>query len=275
MIGGIGLCGFLLALGLGQYHLPSRSFDYLRNLGLGSIRPETMIINVFRGLFTGKASNGRFARAVVLANLPQPLLSLVYLLYNSLFTCMYAEHEWSQLAHQRKGLRVSGMPKGTQRSSHFLTLPWKFGIPILGLSAVLHWLVSQALFIIAIDRRGPLGLPANEEPTPWSGRSVEFKHISLGWSPIALIVFMMICGCMPIPIVILGLQRYKSGPPRFVGNSAVLAAACLVAPDEDGSKIAQGHVQWGVVRHPENGVAGHCALSGLDRPLPEEGLIYD
>ncbi|KAL8722996.1 MAG: hypothetical protein Q9225_000612 [Loekoesia sp. 1 TL-2023] len=42
---------------------------------------------------------------VIIANIPQVILSYVYILFNSLYTCMVAGHEWTQFAKHRKTLR--------------------------------------------------------------------------------------------------------------------------------------------------------------------------
>src|SRR6185312_6672946 len=94
---------------------------------------------------------GNFLLIVMLANLVQPGLSFVYFSYNGLFTSMATALEWDSYARNRKGLRVSKDPQGKQREYSFLQLPYKFAVPLLLLSGLLHWLVSQSLFLITID----------------------------------------------------------------------------------------------------------------------------
>ena len=50
----------------------------------------------------------------------------------------------------RKTLRVSA-PEGIQRSSYFVSMPWRYGIPLISAMFLLHWLISQSVFVFAVD----------------------------------------------------------------------------------------------------------------------------
>ncbi|BCS26984.1 uncharacterized protein APUU_60032A [Aspergillus puulaauensis] len=92
----------------------------------------------------------------LIANTPQAIFSVLYFVFNSVFTTMGLSAEWSDYAVHRKGLRVSTTPKGAQRSTYFLSLPSRYGIPVLVLSTLIHWLMSQSLFLVAVHARaGP------------------------------------------------------------------------------------------------------------------------
>lgn len=58
-------------------------------------------------------------------------------------------NEWAGFAAERKTLRVS-FPRGIQRSSYFISVPLRYGIPIMALFATEHWLLSQSAFIIRV-----------------------------------------------------------------------------------------------------------------------------
>lgn len=73
---------------------------------------------------------------------------MLYLANNSLLTCQLVSEEWAGYAKERKTLRVSH-PVGIQRSSFFISMPMKYGIPLLAANATLHWLVSQSLFLVS------------------------------------------------------------------------------------------------------------------------------
>ncbi|KAF2175728.1 hypothetical protein K469DRAFT_743214 [Zopfia rhizophila CBS 207.26] len=134
------LVSFLLGLGL--HALPDgKSLPALARLGYGAVDPRAIIDWPIRDTVSN----------VLLANLAQPILSFLYFSYNGLFTCMLLGYEWSQYAHRRKGLRVSRAPSGEQRSTYFLQLPYRFALPLMVLSGVLHWLVSQSIFLVSID----------------------------------------------------------------------------------------------------------------------------
>jgi hypothetical protein len=82
----------------------------------------------------------------VLANLPQLALSIAYLAYNGLFTRMISEREWALFSVRFQPLRVS-RPKGLQESSYRLQIPLRWSIPLVVTSGVLHWLLSNCLYI--------------------------------------------------------------------------------------------------------------------------------
>ena len=170
-------------LGCGVKGTPSQGFSSLLSLGLGTVTTQTVI-------FWELPSSGTdgFLSSVLVANMPQLILSFAYFTYNALFTSMLAGLEWSQMAWQKKSLRVSQKPQGEQRSSYFLQLPYRYAIPLSGCSAVMHWLTSQSIFLIAVERYDPLGNPM---PADASG-VIEGEHYTCGWSPLA--VLLVICG---------------------------------------------------------------------------------
>lgn len=96
-----------------QYLGMNFAFSIVRDLGIGKPSGST-IIEPGRGVMP----------LVLLANAPQLVLSSLYILCNCLFTCMLAVAEYSDFATERKPLRVS-WPKGNQRSTYWLSLPYR------------------------------------------------------------------------------------------------------------------------------------------------------
>jgi hypothetical protein len=84
--------------------------------------------------------------ATLLANSAQIVLTFSYLLYNVLFTRLLAAKEWASMSMSFKPLRVTA-PRGQQVSSYRLQLPYSYSVPLLGLSTLLHWLVSNSIFL--------------------------------------------------------------------------------------------------------------------------------
>lgn len=82
------------------------------------------------------------------ANIWQAILSLLYLAYNALLTCMIVGDEWSHFASRRKPLRVTH-PRGIQRSTYFISMPYRYGVPLMIANTVLHIMISQSLFIVS------------------------------------------------------------------------------------------------------------------------------
>ena len=71
---------------------------------------------------------------------------------------MLVGNEWAGYSAERKNLRVT-FPQGMQSSAYFISLPLKYGIMLTGLMALLHWTVSQSIFVIRIDSQWSDGSP--------------------------------------------------------------------------------------------------------------------
>lgn len=72
-------------------------------------------------------------------------ISIAYLAYNGLFTRMLSEREWASFRAEFNVLRVS-RPRGAQRSTYRLQLPYRWSIPLILASGTLHWLVSNCVY---------------------------------------------------------------------------------------------------------------------------------
>jgi hypothetical protein len=66
-------------------------------------------------------------------------------------TVMSLARELPRYGLRQNGLRVSTNPRGAQRSTYFLQLPYRFGIPIIVATSVLHWLLSQSIFLVSTE----------------------------------------------------------------------------------------------------------------------------
>ena len=62
---------------------------------------------------------------------------------------MLVSDEWAGYQKTRKTLRVS-FPEGIQRSSYFISMPLRYGIPLTVSMALLHWTVSQSVFVVRV-----------------------------------------------------------------------------------------------------------------------------
>jgi hypothetical protein len=69
--------------------------------------------------------------------------------FNAILSCQLLAAEWAQFGYERKTLRVSH-PKGIQRGSFFISMPLRYGLPIMAVFVVLHWLISQSAFVIRV-----------------------------------------------------------------------------------------------------------------------------
>ena len=151
----------------------SRHISNLWDLGFGALSPFTFIyIGLPHDDPAGLISN------VLVANLPQFILSVLYIFYNGMISAFLVQREFSRMNSMKpmKPLRVSE-PLGIQRGSYFISLPLRYGIPLYTTSAIMHWLISRSLFLARVTAFFP-----NGEVDAHSSFS------TCGYSPIALFV---------------------------------------------------------------------------------------
>ena len=279
------ICVALLVYGI-QHIVGLKTHNAIFALGIGTIHFETLISSIT----PSQGTNGLISNALV-ANAPQLILSVLYFAMNGVLTCMVSGQEWSEFAYQRKGLRVSNRPAGAQRCTYFLSLPYRYMLPFMGISTILHWLVSQSLFLVV--------LRTYCDSLTWCPLSAQYGADSGGaafgmcWSPLGVVLTLVVGTGMAGYVLMLGLRRYKPGLPLAAGNSAVISAACH--PTEHGS-YSEGYVgaemsvegerllgeekmplQWGVTGRLEDLKSEeiwHCAFTAGRVGLPEEGQIY-
>lgn len=261
------VCAVLLIWGISAIKGP-KDIGTLWKLGLGAVSARTLIN------WAGLGGPSTLVTNVLLANIAQPVLSFIYFSYNGIFTCMLAEREWNQFARKAKSLRVSGIPSGFQRSTYFLQLPYRFAIPIMLLSGVLHWLVSQSIFLVAIETYSQ-DKQYKQSYDITQNSDIEPEQLTCGYSPIAIMFVIILTVVMMLFGVGVGLQRYESGMPVAGSCSVVLSAACHVEDDNTaGSKMALKPVQWGVIRSGGEHDVGHCGFSDTEVTFPQEFAMY-
>ena len=114
----------------------SRHNSDLWDLSFGALSPFTFIyIGLPHDDPSGLISN------VLVANLPQLVLSVLYVFYNGMISTFLVQHEFSRMNSMRKPLRVSE-PLGIQRGSYFISMPLRYGILLYATFAIMHWLIS-------------------------------------------------------------------------------------------------------------------------------------
>ncbi|RMZ86815.1 hypothetical protein DV736_g5959, partial [Chaetothyriales sp. CBS 134916] len=199
--------------------------------------------------------------SILIANLPQTILSFLYLNLNGLLTSMFLADEWNDFARERKTLRVS-TPQGRQRSNHFLQLPYRMGVPLMVLSGLLHWLISQSIFLAIVSEYTPLG----DLATP-------VAIATCGFSPVAMLTLLLVGGVTIATVIGLGRLRYNGNIP-LVGSCSVAIAAACHRPTWDVDAYLNP-VQWGAVPggERETGV-GHCCFTSGDVEEPLLGKMY-
>ncbi|KAG2413845.1 hypothetical protein HFD88_003034 [Aspergillus terreus] len=228
--------------------------------GLGRPNPMTVMqVFIYRG-------PGQFWGAVILANSWQLEISILYLLYNTLLTRLCIAVEWSHYGSERKPLRVS-CPKGMQRSTYFLSLPFRYSVPLSACLLLLHWLVSQSVFLARSAAFLPSGEPID------SDSSSRACYSTMG------IIFSLVTGIvLVVALVGIGFQRTTFLLPPVSTCSAAISAACHQPEgDRDAALLP---VKWAVVVPSNEGtqppVVGHCSLTTLaNAEGPVKGRSYE
>ena len=178
---------------------------------------------------------------------------------------MLLAQEWNDYSYHRKPLRVTS-PVGVQRSTYRLQLPYRYSIPLLIVSGLLHWLVSQSIFIARVTTFDTTDMIDNSESIS-----------TCGYSPIAIITLLIFGFIICLLEAAVGFRRFRPGMP-FVGScSAAISAACH-HPEED-YDAALKPIKWGAVGEeiPDEAlgrVYGHCAFTSYEVKEPVEGHWY-
>ncbi|KAF2648043.1 hypothetical protein K491DRAFT_699231 [Lophiostoma macrostomum CBS 122681] len=216
-----------------------------------SVLPFTMSSFSTRGVLTN----------ALLANTPQLLLSSAYFSVNRLCTSICFAREWNGFARAKKGLRVTA-PSCEQRGTHFLQMPYRWAVPLAVASGVLHWLLSQTLFLVRFEKRG------------LSGALYPGSLCACGYSPLSLLVFTVCFVALCLVIFGLVVMPMRVHVPLASHCSLVVSAACH-PPVGDGYAHL-GKVQWGAVRvDKEDGdEVGHCTFPRGVVGAPMEGEMY-
>jgi hypothetical protein len=245
----LSVVGFLLRLaGVG---FSAYGDDTLKAGGFGAITSRTMI----RTRLPSAGSHGLLANILV-ANMPQLIFSCLYLLYNGMFTSMCQAHEYSNYSVRRKPLRVTS-PRGDQRSTHWLQLPYVYSVPLLVASAVLHWSISQSIFFVGVD--------------VYEGTEY-YSNFGLGFSVQPIILDIVLGSVMLFVLVGVGFRKLQGKIPLANSNSFAIAAACH-PPKEDKDATFKG-VMWGEVHTGSDSEVGHCSFTSMEVTAPVEGKMY-
>ena len=175
---------------------------------------------------------------------------------------MASAKEWNDLGEKRKGLRVT-RPEGSQRSTYFLQLPYKWAIPLLFTSGILHWLLSQSFFLVRLDL-------VNRENVIVE----EASQSACGFSIMSLLIFFIVALLLVCAIGRIGLQHLEQKMPFAASCSLVISAACH--PPEQDVDAQVKEVKWGVVEEQTQQGYAHCSITAMptkERALVE-GMLY-
>lgn len=212
--------------------------------------------------------------AVVVANIPQLVIIVSYYCYNAVLTSILAAAEYSSYGVKRKALRVTWPIKDSQqRSTYWLSVPYRYVVPILGLHMILHWLISQSIFYLVLIPYLP-----DDQPNP------ENMMSSLGYSSTPIFLSILVGAIMVLTLFVLAFRKFKSAMPLAASSSAAISAACHPPKDEDLDTAALGLLKWGQTISPPAWMMervhsiddqhGHCSFTSLDTVSPSLTKMY-
>ncbi|KAM0813070.1 putative DUF6536 domain-containing protein [Seiridium cardinale] len=192
-----------------------------------------------------------YTGALMVANAPQLLLSLCYFSYNTFFTRLAVEKEWNAYSLKYTPLRVS-YPAGEQFSHYRLQLPYKYSMPLLAVSVLLHWLVSNTIYIF-INEGGYWKITGVGEDVARQFGVGPDAVVALGYSPPAILTVFVVSVVLCIIPVVWSLRKVKGDMISGGTNSLVISAACHAVASQrtlcrDGSTKSKNHAQGGYER---------------------------
>lgn len=177
---------------------------------------------------TSKKWPANFLLSKITANLPQVALSLSYFSYSALFTRLQAETEWNGFSVDYKPLRVT-CRQGEQLSTYRLQLPYRYSIPLLTTSILLHWLVSNTIYMSVAEGGYYSSGDGNDEIFVERYGLSSDAYIGIGFSSGAILLVLCIAILLLFIPIILAWRKYKGVMVVAGANSMVISAACHVS----------------------------------------------
>lgn len=223
-------------------------------------------------------------QGVVIANSAQFIITLCYYFYNSLLTRMLLSAEYSSYGVERKPLRVTWPTKGSQqRTTYWLSIPYRYGIPSLLLFTILHWLVSQGIYFV-------LGFPYDTN----GNMMYELKTSRPLFSYMPLSCAGVLLAILGIMIIAVSFRRLKSEIPLAGTCSAAISASCHVPESARTDTVAHCKLMWGETDAPltdspltftfniedqydndnDHGPKGHCSFTPSEARKPSREKVY-
>ncbi|KAL2887514.1 hypothetical protein HOO65_050635 [Ceratocystis lukuohia] len=214
----------------------------------------------------------------LLSGLPHLFPAILYMVTDALVSTYFVSHEMSQYAssNRPKYLRLSsGVLRGNQTSSLYITIPFKWSWAIITIFIGLSFVVSQSIFMISIKYL----------PSPLTSDQTLHETPGIGMSGIGMVLFIAILGLLLFLIVGLGMRRADPFPmskaSTFSGNpmvlrggtcSAVISSRCHTLGRSD---ISSEALVWGVVQEGDGaGIPGHAAFSYKEVGALQAGRAY-
>ena len=233
------------------------------SLAFGKLQPANIVRS---SLVLGNGSaTAQIMFAVLTANAPQAIMSFLYLNPNAFLTVMWLASEFADFATERKSLRVSSR-QGKQRSTYFLSLPYRIALPLMAFSALLHWLLSQSIFLAVVAEYDAHGKLLSQVAVA----SCAFSPLAMILSLLAVLILLGATACVA------WVKKLRGGIPVAGSCSAAISAACHPPAWDKDAYLKE--VMWGVPKEREGqrrrkgGVQHACFTSGEVDEVKEEML---
>lgn len=197
-----------------------------------------------------KVSN-TYTGTALAVNAIQIGLAWSYVTVNDLMTSMIASHEYQSYVNKRKPVRVA-KPEGQQRDTYFLSLPYKYALPLVVIWTLLHWQLSTELNLVKVQVYSFNG--ALDTSRGYQGMVIS----SLWFSGIVSGVFLIF-----VTLITISFLKYPAGMPLARVNSMLISAACHRGPTET-EKASVMPVQYGVLPGVMNDGYECVGFSSLD-----------
>jgi hypothetical protein len=237
--------------------------DRFKRFGLGTEDPATSIVSGTTGQPFQEGLP--FAVQVITANLPQVWSTIGYLTWNNQITRIWLEKEWRSFYQGHRLPRVSfDIDDQGMQQARWLQLPyWVTGV-LMSVSILLHWLVSQTLFVVEIYF------------TDASVASVFHLH----YSPLAIIMVGSIASVLVFGITVYYFIPIKTWMPLMAGSTKIVLDSCVGLPRRGFPRAGIG---WGDISKGNNRMAGFGPITvrmveGVHYPglISEEfGYMFD
>jgi hypothetical protein len=227
---------------------------------------------VTNALWTSRSKEFDLLEKLLAANGYQLLVSFLYIFYNNILTRQLVADEWTRFLRPRdkKSLRVSA-PVGMQQSSYILSLPMTYSVPLMISFILLHYLISQSIFLVQADAFGP---------GPETYRIPTYDRSDVGFSALG-IIFSISLGILKVAALLINAIRrqYRDVPigfPAMGTSSLAISAACQRPKDDNEAHLFE--LRLGIVEDKEYNspqALGRLTFStSIYIREPEAGVVY-
>jgi len=210
--------------------------DRMKRFGLGTEDPATSLVSGTTGRPFQEGVS--FPVQVIMANLPQVWSTIAYLTWNNQITRIWLEREWRSFyrSHQRPRVSINSREAGIQ-DARWLQLPYWVTALLMSTSVLLHWLVSQTLFVVEI----------------YFSNATLASVFHLHYSPLALISVGTMAMALVFGITVYYFIPIRTWMPLMAGSTRVVFDSCFRLPT---TGLPRSGIGWGDVSTGNERVAG-------------------